>query len=89
MSSCGVAQFDPAAYKRGTREQWQNAAEAWHRWGPQLEAWLGPATEEMLDLAKVGTGSRVLDVGSQDLSALVPRVCCSTPTSRRASAMSS
>ena len=64
MSTQGVAQFDPAAYKRGTREQWQNAAEAWHRWGPQLEAWLGPATELMLDLARVGPGSHVLDVAA-------------------------
>jgi ubiquinone/menaquinone biosynthesis C-methylase UbiE len=73
MSTTGVVQFDAAAYKRGTREQWQNAASAWHRWGPQLEAWLGPATELMLDLAQVGTGGRVLDVaagaGGQTLAA--------------------
>ncbi len=30
--------FDPAAYKETTRAQWQEAAEAWHRWGPTLEA---------------------------------------------------
>jgi ubiquinone/menaquinone biosynthesis C-methylase UbiE len=64
MSTTGVVQFDAAAYKRGTREQWQNAAAAWHRWGPQLETWLGPATEVMLDVAKVGPGSHVLDVGA-------------------------
>jgi ubiquinone/menaquinone biosynthesis C-methylase UbiE len=64
MSTTGVAQFDAAAYKRGTREQWQNAAAAWHRWGPQLETWLGPATEVMLDLARVGPGGHVLDVGA-------------------------
>jgi SAM-dependent methyltransferase len=73
MATPAAPQFDPAAYKRGTREQWQNAAEAWHRWGPQLEAWLGPATEVMLDLAKVGPGSHVLDVaaggGGQTLAA--------------------
>ncbi|MEA2656736.1 MAG: hypothetical protein QOI23_2101 [Chloroflexota bacterium] len=73
MATSAAPQFDPAAYKRGTREQWQNAAQAWHRWGPQLEAWLGPATEVMLDLAKVGSGSHVLDVaaggGGQTLAA--------------------
>jgi SAM-dependent methyltransferase len=73
MSDTGVVQFDPAAYKRGTREQWQNAAAAWHRWGPQLETWLGPSTELMLDLARVGPGSHVLDVaagaGGQTLAA--------------------
>ena len=27
------ARFDPVAFKSTTREQWQAAAEAWHRWG--------------------------------------------------------
>jgi SAM-dependent methyltransferase len=65
--------FDPAVYKATTREQWQRAAEPWHRWGPVLESWLGDATELMLDLAGVGPGARVLDVaagaGGQTLAA--------------------
>jgi SAM-dependent methyltransferase len=65
--------FDPAAYKTTTRDQWERAAEAWHRWGPTLEAWLGPATALMLDLAAVAEGSRVLDIaagaGGQTLAA--------------------
>ena len=73
MSTTGANQFDPEAYKRGTREQWQNAAAAWHRWGSKLETWLGPATEVMLDMAQVGSGSHVLDVaagaGGQTLAA--------------------
>ena len=60
----GTAKFDPVKYKETTREQWQEAAEAWHRWGPTLEEWLGQATEMMLDMAGVGPGSRVLDVAS-------------------------
>ena len=60
----GTAKFDPVKYKETTREQWQEAAEAWHRWGPTLEEWLGQATEIMLDMAGVGPGSRVLDVAS-------------------------
>lgn len=56
--------FDPAVYKKTTREQWEGAAEAWHRWGPTLRSWLGPATERMLDMAKVSSGCRVLDVGA-------------------------
>src|SRR6266508_4502785 len=56
--------FDPVKYKETTREQWQGAAEAWHRWGPTLEQWLGPATEIMLDMAGVRAGSRVLDVAA-------------------------
>lgn len=57
-------QFDPVAYKRTTRDQWDNVAEAWDAWGGVLEEWLGPATEIMLDLAGVTAGSRVLDVGA-------------------------
>lgn len=56
--------FDPAAYKTATRAQWEDAAEAWHRWGPTLESWLGPATERMLDDARVGPGTRVLDLAA-------------------------
>ena len=65
--------FDPLKYKQTTRDQWETAAEAWHRWGPTLRRWLGPATERMLDLAGVASGSRVLDVaagaGDQTLQA--------------------
>jgi len=68
-----VKTFDPAAYKENTRQQWQDAAEAWHRWGPTIEKWLGPATEAMLDAAGVGEGQHVLDVaagaGGQTLAA--------------------
>jgi SAM-dependent methyltransferase len=64
--------FDPAKYKQTTRAQWQEAAEAWDVHGPTLGAWLGPATERLLDLAAVASGQRVLDVaagaGEQTLS---------------------
>jgi SAM-dependent methyltransferase len=65
--------FDPVQYKATTRQQWEDAAEAWHRWGPTLETWLGPATEKMLEAANITTGGRVLDVaaggGGQTLAA--------------------
>lgn len=65
--------FDPTQYKATTRQQWEDAADAWHRWGPTLETWLGPATEAMLDAAGVSTCSQVLDVaagaGGQSLAA--------------------
>ncbi len=68
-----MTQFDPQKYKATTLAQWQAAADAWHRWGPTLRAWLGPATERMLDLAKVAPGQRVLDIaagaGDQTLQA--------------------
>jgi ubiquinone/menaquinone biosynthesis C-methylase UbiE len=65
--------FDPVQYKATTLTQWDAAAEAWSRWGPVIGRWLGPATERMLDLARVGPGDHVLDVaagaGEQTLSA--------------------
>ena len=65
--------FDAAKFKTTTRAQWQSAADAWHRWGPFLGEWLGAATNQMLDLARIGAGSRVLDIaagaGEQSLAA--------------------
>lgn len=57
-------QFDPVKYKNTTRDQWQTAAEAWFRWSPTLNQWLGQATETMLDMAGISTGHRVLDVAA-------------------------
>ena len=56
--------FDPVQYKTTTRQQWEDAAEAWHRWGDVLEEWLGEATERMLDAAGVAPGAHVLDVAA-------------------------
>ena len=65
--------FDPQQYKITTRAQWEDAAEAWHRWGPVIDDWLSVATERMLDASQITTGSRVLDVaagaGGQSLAA--------------------
>ena len=65
--------FDADAYKRTTRDQWQDAADAWHRWDPVFDRWLGAATELMLDLAGVTAGTRVLDIaagsGGQSIAA--------------------
>lgn len=57
-------QFDPVKYKNTTRDQWQTAAEAWFRWSPTLNQWLGKATETMLDMAGISKGHRVLDVAA-------------------------
>src|SRR4051812_50191483 len=56
--------FDPAAYKDTTRQQWDEAAAAWHAWGPTLQDWLGGATTLMLDAAGIHTGSAGLDVAA-------------------------
>jgi len=59
-----MSQFDPVAFKETTRQQWQNAAAAWHRWTPTLQAWLVPVTEAMLDMADLQPGDRVLDLAA-------------------------
>ncbi len=66
-------QFDPVKYKSSTRDQWQTAAEAWYRWSPALNRWLGDSTEKMLEMAGIKPGSRVLDIaagaGEQSIAA--------------------
>lgn len=65
--------FDADQYKATTRQQWEDYAAGWSDWTPLLESWLGPATERMLDLARVEMASRVLDVaagaGGQSIAA--------------------
>lgn len=56
--------FNPEVYKKTTREQWNSAAKAWHRWGSLLNRWLGPATHTMYDMCDIKTGDRVLDVAA-------------------------
>jgi SAM-dependent methyltransferase len=57
-------QFDPVKYKNTTRDQWQEAADAWFRWSPTLNKWLGNATEKMLTMAGISTGHHVLDIAA-------------------------
>ena len=65
--------FDPDTFKNTTRTQWEAAAEAWHRWGPAIENWLGAATEKMLDDVHLEPGCQVIDIaagaGGQTLAA--------------------
>src|SRR5260370_39089435 len=56
--------YDPDKFKESTRQQWQNAAKAWNDWGVFLRQWLGPATQHMLDMARVVEGGRVLGVAA-------------------------
>lgn len=57
-------EFNATQYKQTTLQQWNTAAEAWDRWGFLLNRWLGPATETMLDMCDIKSGSRVLDVAA-------------------------
>jgi SAM-dependent methyltransferase len=59
-----TAPFDSAVYKETTRVQWQDAADAWHRFDPVFDRWLGEATSLLLDLAGVEAGARVIDIAA-------------------------
>ena len=54
--------FDANTFKVSTRAQWNAVADRWNAWGPLLDAWLGPATETLLDMCGVTTGSDVLHI---------------------------
>ncbi|HTN93886.1 MAG TPA: class I SAM-dependent methyltransferase [Gallionella sp.] len=56
--------FDAAKYKNAQREQWNKDGEAWRRWNPFLDRWYGEATRQMLDLACIEPGQRVLDIAA-------------------------
>jgi len=56
------AGFDPVKYKESTHQQWETVAEAWNRWAPTIQRWLEPVTAAMLEMARIGPGSRMLDV---------------------------
>lgn len=58
--------FDPVAYKQAVKEEWERAAQGWHRWIPAINEWLNLATETMLDQANVRNGSRVIDIAAGD-----------------------
>ncbi len=56
--------FDATKYKSAQRAQWNQDGAAWRRWNPFLDRWYGAATREMLDLARIRPGQRVLDVAA-------------------------
>ena len=60
----GSPDFDPEQFKESTRQQWDEAARGWNEHAPHIRAWLGDATQMMLDLANVGPRLRVLDVAA-------------------------
>jgi ubiquinone/menaquinone biosynthesis C-methylase UbiE len=45
---------------------WNSIAEGWHTWIPKMREWYFPATNLMLDLARIEVGNRVLDIAAGD-----------------------
>jgi len=58
--------FDPDAYRRSSRQEWQKIAADWHRWTPLISNWGLEVTEQMLDLAGLSAGQSVLDIAAGD-----------------------
>ena len=56
--------FDATKYKNAQREQWNKDGAAWRRWNSALDRWYGGVTRQMLDLARIRAGQRVLDVAA-------------------------
>ena len=44
------------------RQQWEGAALGWTKWEKTIANWMKPATDAMLDMADVVSGSQVLDI---------------------------
>ena len=56
--------FDAAKYKNAQREQWNKDGAAWRRWNRTLDRWYGEVTRQMLDLARIQPGQRILDIAA-------------------------
>jgi ubiquinone/menaquinone biosynthesis C-methylase UbiE len=56
--------FDAAKYKNAQREQWNKDGAAWQRWNATLDRWYGEVTRQMLDLARIQPGQRILDIAA-------------------------
>jgi ubiquinone/menaquinone biosynthesis C-methylase UbiE len=59
-------EFDPEQYKAATQQRWQEMAPAWHKWTPLLSELNRDITNQMLELAGIRTGSRVLEIAAGD-----------------------
>lgn len=62
--SSQASSFDAAKYKSAQRDQWNKDGAAWRRWNPTLDRWYGDVTRQMLDMARIEPGQRVLDVAA-------------------------
>ncbi|MEO8356292.1 MAG: class I SAM-dependent methyltransferase [Chloroflexota bacterium] len=47
-------------------QAWNSIADGWHDWIPKMRSWYAPATDLMLDLARLEVGSCVLDIAAGD-----------------------
>ena len=53
-----------STYVSEQREQWNAAAAMWRKWAPQVDAAAAHISRRLVELAEIGPGDRVLDVGA-------------------------
>ncbi|MGI9611176.1 MAG: class I SAM-dependent methyltransferase [Acidimicrobiia bacterium] len=65
--------FDPSAYKRTTRDQWDASGAGYDAWGETLQSLIRPSAVHMMDAMGLGAGSSVLELacGSGALTLLL------------------
>jgi SAM-dependent methyltransferase len=62
LKAMASPQVDPAEFREGQRQQWNQAAAGWSKWSELIDRSASPISERLVELAGVEPGSRVLDV---------------------------
>src|SRR4051794_11938227 len=52
--------IDAGEFRTAQRNSWNKAATGWDKWSKQMLEWTGHVSEQLVELAEVQSGSRVL-----------------------------
>ena len=55
---------EPVEFRTGQRTQWNGAAGGWKKWSPLIDKGARVVSERLVELARIDTGDRVLDVAT-------------------------
>jgi SAM-dependent methyltransferase len=56
--------FEAGEFRTGQRTQWNTAASGWKKWSPLIDKGAAPVSERLVELARIESGHRVLDVAA-------------------------
>ena len=56
--------FDPNQFKMGQRQNWDSVAEGWKQWWDAFEKGAQGLSNRLIELAKIKSGQRVLDIAT-------------------------
>jgi len=56
--------FDAAQYKQGQQQGWDSVAAGWEKWEPEMEEIARHVSEQLIAMAEIGAGHRVLDIAT-------------------------